>query len=79
MTTATFCDEKTRTFLLAEKPRGFSQLHRQNQLAIIQLINEVLLEFQEKKWTGGVELEIASGSVITQIKPKPTLKVQIAE
>lgn len=79
MTTATFCDEKTRTFLSAEKPRGFSQLHRQNQLAIIQLINDVLLEFQEKRLTGGVELEIASGSVITQIKPKPTLRVQIAE
>lgn len=79
MTTATFCDEKTRTFLAAEKPRGFSQLHRQNQLAIIQLINEVLLEFQEKKITGGVELEIASGGVITQIKPRPTLRVQIAE
>lgn len=79
MTTATSSDEKARTFLMAEKPRGFSQLHRQNQLAIIQLINEVLLDFQEKGWHGGVELEIAAGSVITQIKPKPTLKVQIAE
>ena len=79
MTTATNYDEKAKTFLAAEKPRGFSQLHRQNQLAIIQLINDVILDFQEKKWTGGVELEIAAGSVITQIKPKPTLKVQIAE
>lgn len=72
-------DERTKTFLAAERPRGFSQLHRQNQLAIIQLINDVILDFQEKQWTGGVELEIAAGSVITQIKPKPTLRVQIAE
>lgn len=79
MANATNYDEATRTFLLAQRPRGFSQLHRQNQMAVIQLINDVLLEFQEKKWTGGVELEIAAGSVVTQIKPRMTLKVQAVE
>ena len=79
MTTATNYDERAKTFLMAERPRGFTQLHRNNQVGIIQLINDVLLEWQERGLHGKIVLEVGVGTKMTDIKPRPNLKVVISD
>jgi len=61
------------------EPEGFSQLNRQNQAAIVVLIKDVLLDWQKKGWHGEVKLQLAPGSIITQVDPKPALRVTIAK
>ena len=72
-------DERAKTFLAAERPRGFTQLHRNNQVGIIQLINDVLLEWQERGLHGEIILEVGIGTKMTDIKPCPNLKVIISD
>lgn len=64
---------------LSLTPSGFSQLNKQNQAAIVSLIQDVVLKFQKDGSSGRVELRFASGGCITEISPTPTIKVSGAQ
>lgn len=57
-------------------PEGFSELHRQNQAYVVLLIRDVILEFQKRGYSGKAELNFASGGIINEVKPTPTLRLQ---